>query len=89
MRFEWDHNKNRRNVELRGLDFNDVDKFDWHSAIYLLDNRSNYGETRVIALGKIEKRLTVLVFTPRLDYIRIISWRKANKREIKLYGNQD
>ena len=86
MRYEWDHNKNLRNIQFRGLDFNDVAEFGWDDASYYLDIRTDYGETRVIAFGKFKGRLTVLVFTPRLSCLRIISWRKANKREIRTHG---
>ena len=89
MRFEWDHNKNLRNIMLRALDFNDVPEFDWDQAKYFFDSRTNYGETRVVAVGGFRGRLTVLIFTPRLGRIRIISWRRANKREIKKYGDQN
>lgn len=33
-------------------------------------------------------RLTVLIFTLRGDVVRIISLRKANKREGKYYGSR-
>ncbi|MDP3636554.1 MAG: BrnT family toxin [Azonexus sp.] len=37
------------------------------------------------ALGKIEQRLLVVVYTPRHDAMRIISARKANQREVRHY----
>ena len=46
------------------------------------DNRKDYGEKRYVGLGHIRKRLMVIVYTERdLDMIRVISLRKANKRE--------
>jgi uncharacterized DUF497 family protein len=38
-------------------------------------------------IGRIGKRLFVLVYTPRDDAIRIISARKANAREVRRYEN--
>jgi len=38
-------------------------------------------------MGMIEKRLFVVVYTPRHDAIRIVSARKANQREVKHYEN--
>ncbi|HJN95443.1 MAG: hypothetical protein CMQ15_11100 [Gammaproteobacteria bacterium] len=83
MRFEWDHNKCKRNYALRGFDFINVNQFDWGGAKYALDERSDYGENRIIATGLCRGRLTILVFTWRGDRLRLISWRKANKRETK------
>ena len=89
MEIEWDHTKNARNILLRGLDFANVAAFDWDNASYELDLRNHYGELRVIATGFCEGRLTVLVFTPREGLYRIISWRRANKREKRRYENKD
>jgi uncharacterized DUF497 family protein len=50
------------------------------------DTRHDYGEKRYVALGYIGPRLHVLCFTPSGLGIRVISLRKANSREIKLYG---
>lgn len=86
MEFEWDDNKNRLNVSRRGLNFRDVDSFDWLAADYRLYTRSDYGERRVVATGIFQHRLTVVVFTPRGGRLRIISWRMANQRERKRYG---
>lgn len=36
-------------------------------------------------MGMIERRLYVLVYTPRNGTMRIISARKANQREIRYY----
>jgi uncharacterized DUF497 family protein len=49
------------------------------------DDRSDYGEPRFITLGKLEGRVVVVVHTPRNDKTRIISMRKANEREQKIY----
>ena len=55
------------------------------------DNRKDYGETRYIRIGQFRsqtqnKNLTlVVVYTQRDEEIRIISARKANKKEKKQY----
>ena len=51
------------------------------------DTRHSYGEERYQLIGMIEKRLFVMVYTPRHDAIRIVSARKANQREVKHYEN--
>jgi uncharacterized DUF497 family protein len=86
--YEWDEGKRLVNLELHKLDFQNVDEFDWESTLVSLDTRREYGEDRYIAYGKYKERLTVLVFAVRENTMRIISWRKANDREQKIYGTR-
>lgn len=88
MTIEYDSHKNQKNINKHGIDFQEARQFDWLNALIEEDDRSCYGETRYIALGHINKRLYVLVYTLRLDAIRIISLRKANGRERKQYEQQ-
>lgn len=85
MEIEFDPEKNARNVELRGLPFDLVADFDFDSALVARDAREDYGEDRFIALGLIGERLHVLAYTMRGDRLRVISFRKANAREIERY----
>ena len=50
------------------------------------DDRAEYGEDRYISIGHLDGRMVVLVWTPRGAARRIISLRKANAREQKIYG---
>ena len=50
------------------------------------DHRRVYGEDRVAAIGYIGLRLFFVVFVDRAEARRIISLRKANKREEKRYA---
>lgn len=50
-----------------------------------VDDRADYGEVREVGYAVIAQRLYVVVFLQRGDTMRIISLRKANKREIKHY----
>ena len=50
-----------------------------------VDDRFNYGETRINALGEIEGRVYVVTYTWRDANRRIISARKANAREQRKY----
>jgi len=54
-------------------------------AIETIDDRFNYSEVRWTALGFIGNRLHVLTYTVRGENIRLISLRKANKREREYY----
>ena len=86
MKIEWDIEKRNRTLEERGIDFADVEFLDWTTALTLEATRDEYGERRFVTIGLIRNRLHVLVWTPRVNTVRIISLRKANKREIKRYG---
>lgn len=85
MKYEWDENKRVANLAKHGVDFIDAEDFDWSSAIETIDDRFNYIEDRWVALGFIDNRLHVLIYTMRGENIRLISLRKANKREKDYY----
>ena len=50
------------------------------------DDRFEYGEIREVAFGLINGRLFVCVYMDREAERRVISLRKANRREVKRYG---
>jgi uncharacterized DUF497 family protein len=85
MEFEWDNNKNIRNLEKHGLDFQDAERIFWGEIITFKDERYNYGEDRFITLGTLLNRVVIIVHTYRNFTIRIISMRKANEREKNIY----
>ncbi|MFI4964305.1 MAG: BrnT family toxin [Caulobacterales bacterium] len=62
-----------------------VEGFDWDTAVTSEDARSDYGEPRYVAVGYVEALIYVVVFTPRGDDTRVISFRRANDREVKAY----
>ena len=83
----FDQAKNETNIRERGLPFSLVkDEFDWGTALIGEDTRKNYGERRYEALGYIGQRLHVVVYAPAANSVRVISLRKANKREKRKYG---
>jgi len=79
------NDKSDKNIAVRGLSFDLVHSFDWNSAVIVEDARNDYSEARFQALGKIDGRLHMMVFTVRGDSLRIISLRKANAREVARY----
>ncbi len=85
MEFTYDPEKNERNLRGRGLSFEMVSEFDFGSAIFIADARKDYGEVRTRALGFIGDKLYALVFTVRGGALRVISLRRANRRERRLY----
>jgi len=85
-RFEWDDEKNRRNIEKHGLDFADAEGMFRSGLLCCPDIREDYGERRWIGIGKIQGRTAVVIFVDRgEDNIRIISLRKAIQRESRQY----
>ncbi len=91
MHIEFDPAKNERNVRERGLSFERAAEFDFDTASIWQDTRKPYPEVRYVALGLLgllgllDARLHVLCFTPAAGGIRVISFRKANSREVKDY----
>jgi uncharacterized DUF497 family protein len=85
MEFEWDENKRRINLRDHGLDFADAYRAFTEDAFVVPDDRKDYGEDRYILLGLMRERIVVIAFTAQDDVIRIISMRKANKRERESY----
>ena len=81
MKFEWDEVKATANFAKHGVRFEDVSEFEWELSVDSLDLRKDYRETRVISTSTIRGRPHVLVYAMRNDAVRLISLRKANKRE--------
>lgn len=71
---------------LRGVSLRLAAQLEWGSAIIWPDLRKAYGEPRQCGIGYIGNRLFALAFVDRGDFRRIISLRKANKREEKIYA---
>ncbi len=86
MLITFDPTKNERNIRLRGLSFERAADFSFESAVFAVDDRKEYDETRVIALGLLGDRVHVLCFVETPDGIRVISFRKANSREVNRYA---
>jgi len=87
IKYQWSETKRAVTLTERGIDFADMAGFDWDSASVVTDDRKDYGEPRLRALGLIGGRLHAVVVTPRGNVLRIISLRKANKREQELWEN--
>jgi uncharacterized DUF497 family protein len=85
MEIEFDPEKSAANDRRRGLPFYLADMLEWDMALIKPDQRHDYGEDRRIATGPIDGRLYVVCFVYRGGKRRIISFRKANKREERAY----
>jgi len=80
----YDPRKNERNIRERDLPFDRAADFDFETALIITQCRA--GEIRRLATGYLEDRLHILCYVPQADGIRVISFRKANRREAKHCG---
>ncbi|CAD5929567.1 BrnT family toxin [Planktothrix agardhii] len=86
MKFEWDEGKNQTNLIKHGFDFTDAYRIFNLPMVVELDERENYREDRFVAIGLLDGRVVVIVYTePDDQTIRIISLRKALSLEQKHY----
>jgi len=85
MRIEFDTAKDEANQAKHGVALSLAEEIDWSDVLCAPDVRRDYGEVREIGFAVIERRLYVVVFVQRGDAMRIVSLRKANSREVRLY----
>ena len=83
---EWDEAKRQINLKKHGVDFAIAVRFETETALLAEDVRYDYEEIRYQALGFIDAKLHFLVYTIRGDARRVISLRRANRKEIEAYG---
>lgn len=82
MKFEWDENKNILNQQKHGLSFKDIKELFDSDLWEYEDNRFDYGEKRMICYGFVKNKLMTAAYVQKVNnVIRIISFRRANKRE--------
>jgi len=86
MDISFDTNKDAANLEKHGISLAAAATFEWDDALVWPDERHNYGEVRMCAIGYIGDRLYYVAYVDRDEARRIISLRKANLREVKRYA---
>jgi uncharacterized protein len=82
---EWDEAKRQHNLTKHGLDFTGAFEVLRGNTVEFTDDRDDYGEERIIALGLLNYTVVNLVYTMREDIYRIISLRKTTENEQKIY----
>ena len=82
--YKWDEKKNKANIEAGCPGFEAVEEFEWETAVIFPSSRS--GESRWGAIGYIGDRLHYIVYSRRGDRRRIISLRRASKKEERRYA---
>lgn len=88
MLIEFDPAKSEKNARERGLPFDLVTEFEWDGAVFSADERFAYPEARFLALGFLAGRLHAVIFTSITGGIRVISFRKANAKEVRSYEQE-
>ena len=87
MEFEWDEEKANINLTKHGISFETAAQCFVSQRITKVDDRKDYGEVRYQTLGMTTFGVVLhIVYTMRGETIRLISARKANKRERTFYG---
>ena len=87
MPIEFDAAKREVTLEIRGLDMARAGEVFAGATLTVEDDRRDYGEDRFITIGFLDHAMVILVWTPRGRAVRrVISMRKANGRERRLYA---
>jgi uncharacterized protein len=81
MEFEWDEAKHAKTLHDRGIGFDDGARIFAGPVLIWEDAHRAYGEDRFRAVGETDGDILHVVFTLRGDVVRIVSVRRANRRE--------
>lgn len=85
----WDEGKRQANLAKHGVDFALLGDVDLAAMDIDQDLRRNYGEARFTFLFERDGRLHHVTFTSRNGRFRLISFRKANKREQRKWASRN
>ena len=86
MEFEWDEEKNKANQSKHRISFEEAAEIFRYLIYEMVDTRFEYGEVRFIGISRNSQMVILtVVYTQQEARIRIISARRANKKEKQLY----
>ena len=85
MHFTFDPNKSRANYFKHGIVIEFAQQLEWAKKVVWADDRYHYNEVRMSGLVPLEGKVYAVVYVLRAESTRMISLRKANKREAKRY----
>ena len=88
MEFTWSESKRAANIKAHGLDFLDAASVLEGLTFTFEDDRFSYGEQRFVTLGLLAGITVSVVHTENEYEIRVISFRKATKRESQIYFDE-
>ena len=90
MEFEWDSEKAKTNLRKHKVPFlKACEVFKDENRIERPDTSGSFGEERWMVLGRVEQTILFVVFTLRGERIRLISARRANRDEQRIYWTSD
>jgi len=85
MRYTWDKDKNHRNLRLHEIAFEDAVRIFEGPTVERTDDRFDYGEKRVYAIGVVNGLEITVIYTDRDDDRRIVSAWRSEPHERRLY----
>ena len=85
LQIEFDPDKDARNLRLRGISLARAETLLQGFVVVRLDDRRDYGESRVVAIGEIAGVEFTCVYTRRGEAYRLISLRRASRKERDVY----
>ena len=89
MIFEFDPAKSEKTLPERGFDFAFAAQvFNGRTETYV-DDRVDYDEVRMVAIGKIDGKLHTAVYTDRGEVRRIISAHRASRQESRTWHTSE
>jgi uncharacterized protein len=88
VKYAFDPEKDKANLEKHGVSLALAEVLFAGSNTSMKDDRFDYGEVREVTFGRINNRLYVCVHTDHADERRVISLSKANRREVRRYGEK-
>ena len=90
MTFEWDGEKNRKNMRRHGIDFADAAEVFSHPMLAQLDVRKDYGEDRWVGIGFMKNTVAAVVYVEWIEEerVRLISARRALHHERQRYNEE-
>ena len=89
LRLEWDIDKAEANLAKHGVSFLTAAEMFGAQIVERADDREDYGELRLVGLGRVGPDVYRVVYTWRGEnVIRIISAQKAGKHEREIYYRQ-
>jgi uncharacterized DUF497 family protein len=88
MEFEWDQAKHAKTLHERGFGFDDAARIFARPVLIWEDARRDYGEVRFRAVGETAGDVLHVAFTWRGNALRIISVRRASRKEAQLWLSQ-
>ncbi len=91
LRFEWNFDKAEKNINKHGVPFEEaVTVFDDPMFITFIDQEHSFDEERYITIGLSNSaRLLMIAHTDRSGFIRIVSARKATRKEQLFYEKSE